>query len=150
MRRKRVHAVAAGVLVAVAATLAVPGTSGADPPVARDPSVIIRWNEIAERTLTENTVPVPASSLYLGFASLAMYDAVVTIEGRYEPWATNPERKPTPRPRSPRPPPPTTCCATTSRPRRMRSPPTTPRRGHMHNGSARCTAAGSGRRPRQG
>ncbi len=90
MRRKRVHAVAAGVLVAVAATLAVPGTSGADPVVARDASVIVQWNQITQRTLAENAVAVPPSGLYYAFTALAMYDAVVTIEGGYEPWAEQP------------------------------------------------------------
>ena len=28
--------------------------------------------------------------MYYGFTSLAMYDAVVTIEGRYEPWSELP------------------------------------------------------------
>ena len=90
MRRKRVHAVAAGVLVAVVATLAVPGTSGADPVVARDASVIVQWNQITQRTLAENAVAVPPSGLYYAFTALAMYDAVVTIEGGYEPWAEQP------------------------------------------------------------
>ena len=90
MRRKRVHAVAAGVLVAVAATLAVPGTSGADPVVARDASVIVQWNQITPRTLVENAVAIPPSGLYYAFTALAMYDAVVTIEGGYEPWAEQP------------------------------------------------------------
>jgi hypothetical protein len=78
-------------LCVAGATLAVvPGTSAADPPIARDASVIARWNEIAERTIGENAVPVPASGLYFGFASLAVYDAVVTIEGRYEPRLDQP------------------------------------------------------------
>ncbi|GAB3606237.1 vanadium-dependent haloperoxidase [Conyzicola nivalis] len=52
-----------------------------------DPSVITKWNEIAERTIyAENQTPVPASTLYFGFVSIAMYDAVVAIEGRYEPY----------------------------------------------------------------
>jgi len=53
--------------------------------------VITEWNAIAARTIfTENTTPIPASSLYFGFVSIAMYDAVVTIEGGYEPYAQQP------------------------------------------------------------
>jgi hypothetical protein len=59
--------------------------------VASDPAVIAEWNAIAARTiLSENATPVPASALYFGFVSLAVYDAVVAIEGGYEPYAQQP------------------------------------------------------------
>ena len=59
--------------------------------------MIVEWNEITERTLVENGQPIFHSMLYYGFTALAMYDAVVTIEGGYEPWSELPERTPTPR-----------------------------------------------------
>jgi hypothetical protein len=71
-------------------TWAAPATIHAKPPVARDAAVIVQWNEITERTLAENAQPVPTSMVFYGFTALAMYDAVVTIEGRYEPWAQQP------------------------------------------------------------
>lgn len=56
-----------------------------------DPAVIMRWNTIAARTIyTENATPVPSSSLYFGFVSLAVYDAVVAIEGGYQPYLDQP------------------------------------------------------------
>jgi hypothetical protein len=56
--------------------------------------VITEWNVIASRTIyTENGLPVPSGPLYFGFVSLAMYDAVVTIEGGYEPYAEQPRRR---------------------------------------------------------
>ena len=65
---------------------AVPTTSHAVPPVSRDAAVVTEWSAIAQRTiLTENATPVPAAPLYFGCVSLAVYDAVVTIEGRYAP-----------------------------------------------------------------
>ena len=82
--------------------------------------MIVEWNEITERTLVENAQPIFQSILYYGFTALAMYDAVVTIEGGYEPWTQLPRAKPTPHPRWRRRPPPTGCCATTSRTRRRR------------------------------
>jgi hypothetical protein len=83
--------VAVGLLAAGAlGTWAAPEAIHATPPVDRDAAVIVRWNEITERTVAENAVPIPPSGLYFAFASLAMYDAVVTIEGRYEPWAPQP------------------------------------------------------------
>jgi PAP2 superfamily len=60
--------------------------------VRADPAVITRWNTIAGRTIyTENATPVPVGSLYFGFVSLAVYDAVVAIEGRYEPYLKQPK-----------------------------------------------------------
>jgi hypothetical protein len=59
--------------------------------VDSNPVVITRWNEIAARTIfTENSTPIPASGLYFGFVSIAVYDAVVTIKGGYEPYARQP------------------------------------------------------------
>ena len=56
-----------------------------------DPAVITTWNAIAERTIfTENLTPIPSSGLYLGFVSIAVYDAVVAIEGRYRPYLKQP------------------------------------------------------------
>jgi hypothetical protein len=56
-----------------------------------DPAVIIGWNTIATRTIfTENATPVPAAPLYYGFVSLAVYDAVVAIEGGYQPYLRQP------------------------------------------------------------
>jgi hypothetical protein len=82
-------ALVAAACVATQASLAAP--SQAAPPVASDPAVITEWNAIAARTIfTENSTPIPASGLYFGFVSLAVYDAVVTIEGGYEPYADQP------------------------------------------------------------
>ena len=69
---------------------ALPAETSAGPEVTRDAAVIIKWNEITERTLIENAQPVPTWLVYFGFTSLAMYDAVVTIEGRFEPWSELP------------------------------------------------------------
>ena len=83
---------AALVTTACAATQAgLAAPSQAVVPVASDPAVIPEWNAIAARTIfTENSTPIPASGLYFGFVSLAVYDAVVTIEGGYEPYADQP------------------------------------------------------------
>ena len=71
-----------------AAQVVLAAPSQADPPVASDPAAITEWNRIAARTiLTENATPIPTSGLYFGFVSLAIYDAVVAIEGGYKPYA---------------------------------------------------------------
>src|SRR5215207_8739167 len=74
----------------VAAQTLLPTSSQAGPNVAADPAVITTWNGITARTLAENAVPIPTSGLYYGFVSLAVYDAVVTIEGGYEPYSAQP------------------------------------------------------------
>lgn len=54
-------------------------------------SVITDWNAIAERTIyAENAIPIPSSSLYFGFVSIAMYDAVIAIEGGYTTYTPQP------------------------------------------------------------
>ena len=40
--------------------------------------------------MTESGQPLPNLIIYYGFTALAMYDAVVAIEGRYEPWSQLP------------------------------------------------------------
>jgi hypothetical protein len=63
----------------------------AHPPVAADPAVITEWDAIAARTIfTENATPAPLSNLYFGYVSIAVYDAVVAIEGEYEPYNPQP------------------------------------------------------------
>ena len=48
----------------------------------------MEWDSIAVRTIiTERQTPIPVTPLYLSFTSVAMYDAVVAIEGGLEPFA---------------------------------------------------------------
>jgi hypothetical protein len=52
-----------------------------------DPAVITEWNEIAQKTLLADTKKaIPADFLYMGFVHAAVYNAVVGIQGRYEPY----------------------------------------------------------------
>ena len=90
MQLRRLVALLTMTCAVTAAVVAVPHNSAADPLVARDASAIVRWNEIAERTILENAVPVPASSLYYAFVAVAVYDAVVAIEGEYEEFTEQP------------------------------------------------------------
>ena len=80
-------AIAATVCVAVQFNAPVPASAG----IRTDAAVITQWNEIAVRTIfTENSNPVPSSGLYFGFASIAVYDAVVAIRGGYQPYLRQP------------------------------------------------------------
>jgi hypothetical protein len=80
------------VLAAGLATSAVTVPSSLAAPASQaDPAVITTWNSIAARTIfTENATPIPVSGLYFGFVSIAVYDAVVTIEGGYRPYLDQP------------------------------------------------------------
>jgi hypothetical protein len=55
-------------------------------PVTSDPSSVTSWNQIALTTLLADTTKAQDVLLYLGFVDAAMYDAVVGIDGRYEPY----------------------------------------------------------------
>jgi hypothetical protein len=94
MNRRGIGAVAVGLLtVGLFGTWVAPATGHADPPVARDADVIVEWNRITERTVFDPVnapQPIPTSLVWYAFTALAMYDAVVTIEGRYEPWSELP------------------------------------------------------------
>jgi hypothetical protein len=85
--RSWLAAVATAVLLAALATgtasAATPTTMGAD-----DPTVINDWNAIATATLAgDTTKPPPEHVLYMAFVHAAVHDAVVGIEGRYEPYS---------------------------------------------------------------
>jgi hypothetical protein len=91
MQHRKFGPLAVGLLAAGTFSIwAVPATGHADPRVGRDARVIVEWNRITERTLAENAQPIPTSMVFYGFTSLAMYDAVVTIEGGFEPWSELP------------------------------------------------------------
>jgi hypothetical protein len=70
------------------APVAVAAPSQAVPNIGRDPDVIREWNAIAAGAIfaPPAPTPVPASSLYFAFASIAMHEAVVAIDGGYEPY----------------------------------------------------------------
>ena len=79
----------AALLLATPAALTSPAR--ATPRVARDPAVIRTWDAIAVRTIVvQGLKPPPVTQLYLGFVSAAMYNAVVTIDGRFTPYTTQP------------------------------------------------------------
>jgi hypothetical protein len=53
-----------------------------------DPDVIGHWNLVAQATQLGDTTKRPQEHfLYLAFLNIAMYDAVVGIHGRYQPFA---------------------------------------------------------------
>lgn len=92
VHRKRVRGLAKGVAAVGLTSLlfTAPLTATAKDTTsdqARDAAVISEWNQIAQTTLTaDTTTSVPEDFLYMGFVQAAVYNAVVGIEGRYEPY----------------------------------------------------------------
>jgi hypothetical protein len=64
------------------------GSATAGPPApVETASVVSDWNAIAMTTLTGDTSKAPQEGfVYLGFVHAAIYDAVVGVHGRYEPY----------------------------------------------------------------
>jgi hypothetical protein len=80
---------AALAVAALLATLATGTATAATPTTvgAGDPTVITDWNTIAVTTLVGDTTKQGTETiLYMGFVQAAVYDAVVGVEGRYEPY----------------------------------------------------------------
>jgi hypothetical protein len=49
-------------------------------------NIVQQWNAIAENTVVGSGAFQPEGFIYMGYASAAVYDAVVSIEGGYEPY----------------------------------------------------------------
>ncbi|MGZ6563573.1 MAG: vanadium-dependent haloperoxidase [Solirubrobacteraceae bacterium] len=83
-RTRRWLAACAGVLV-LAPLGATPTASAAT--TAGDPTVISDWNALAATTVGADPTKAPQETpLYVGFVQAAVYDAVVGIDRRYEPY----------------------------------------------------------------
>ena len=71
-----------------ASILLIPLFSASDVAAQTDRDVVLRWNKIAEDTITPKVFQ-NEGLIYMAYVSAAIYDAVVVIEGSYEPYALN-------------------------------------------------------------
>jgi hypothetical protein len=92
IRRRKAHlpswlaAFTAAVLLATLATGTATAATGATA-ATDDAGVITDWNAIAVSTLAGDTTKTPVEAiLYMAFVHAAAYDAVVGVEGRYQPY----------------------------------------------------------------
>ena len=85
--KRHVWPLAVALLVMLALVPATSGTAGAKPSPG-DASVITEWNQIGANTIAADPPIIghPQALLYMGFVQAAVYDAVVGIAGRYEPY----------------------------------------------------------------
>lgn len=59
------------------------------------PASVIQWNQIAQRTTVQVAkMYISQSEIYMAYVQAAVYDAVVSIQGHYQPYALNLTRRP--------------------------------------------------------
>jgi hypothetical protein len=89
MSRLRNGAKGTAVVLLTSLIVAAPATATAKDTASKsnDPALVSEWNELAQKTfLADTTKSIPEDFLYMGFLHAAVYNAVVGIEGRYEPY----------------------------------------------------------------
>lgn len=60
------------------------------------PAAVINWNQIAQRTAIQVAkMYISQSEIYISYEQAAVYDAVVSIQGHYQPYALKLKRRPT-------------------------------------------------------
>jgi hypothetical protein len=72
--------------LAVAAVAASPGTTGNATAALPPGNTVAQWNKIAEDTVVGSGAFQTEGFIYMAYASAAVYDAVVAIEGGFEPY----------------------------------------------------------------
>jgi vanadium-dependent haloperoxidase-like protein len=73
-------------LIGIGALLAGLLGGGLSPVVAASPSTVVAWNKIAEDTVVGSGAFQNEGWIYMGYTEIAVYDAVVAIDGQYEPY----------------------------------------------------------------
>src|SRR6478736_968508 len=83
-RRSRATALLVGVAIAVV----IGGTASRNAQAALPalPNTVQQWNKIAEDTVVGSGAFQGEGEIYMGYVSLAVYDAVVAIQGGYAPY----------------------------------------------------------------
>jgi hypothetical protein len=87
MKRKRTNVLRAVAIAAVALAVAAPAGTTRDAAAALPPgNTAEQWNKIAEDTVVGSGAFQGEGFVYMAYASAAVYDAVVAIEGGYTPY----------------------------------------------------------------
>ncbi len=83
-------------VVALLLLLLPPGTAfGQAPAAPASPAAVIHWNEIAQRVIIQVAKQTPTPSvIYMAYPQAAVYDAVLAIEGGYQPYKLNLKPRP--------------------------------------------------------
>jgi hypothetical protein len=94
MRFKSVASLAMTVVTALAMSLLMPSamatTRAGGPQASGPPDVsIANWDSVAMQAFTAAALPPPDGHVIFAYTAIAMYDAVVAIEGGYQPFAVD-------------------------------------------------------------
>src|SRR6476646_7979122 len=76
-------------VVALAVAVAIGGATGRRAQAVLDPTLpntVQQWNKVAEDTVVGSGAFQGEGEIYMAYASTAVYDAVVAIQGGYEPY----------------------------------------------------------------
>src|SRR5215831_1106550 len=84
MKTRRFGRVMFGVALAILVVFTSQGAEAALPPG----NSVQQWNKISEDTVVASGAFGNEGLIYLAYVSAAVYDAVVAIEGGYEPYGT--------------------------------------------------------------
>ena len=69
-----------GLVASVLGVILVTNAQAGDP--------IAAWNQISQNAVVASKHPLPVTSVEFAMVQLAIYDAVESIDGRYEPYYT--------------------------------------------------------------
>src|SRR4029453_13416855 len=96
MNRRPLVVLALAVLVLWAAVAAPARARPRSVATAASPQVVAGWNATGAATLLASGKPQPESMIYIGLTQAAVYDAVIAIEGGFEPYLIVPAGPPGP------------------------------------------------------
>ena len=85
-RRYRLLGLLLGVAVVAAAVAGATSRTAAQAALPALPNTVQQWNKIAEDTVVGSGAFQGEGEIYMGYESLAVYDAVVAIQGGFEPY----------------------------------------------------------------
>src|SRR6266540_5714815 len=87
MKRRRTNVLPIAAIAAVALVVAAAAGTTRGAVVALLPgNTVAQWNQIAEDTVVGSGPFQGEGFIYMAYASAAVYDAVVAIEGGYQPY----------------------------------------------------------------
>src|SRR6266508_3945919 len=87
MKRRRTHVRRLAAVAAVAFAVAASAGTTRDASAALPPgNTVAQWNKIAEDTVVGSGTVATEPFIYMAYVSAAVYDAVVAIEGGFEPY----------------------------------------------------------------
>jgi hypothetical protein len=134
----KAHALRLAAIAVMAVAIAGVAGTARDAAAALPPgNTVAQWNKIAEDTVVGSGTFLPEGFLYMAYPSAAVYDAVVAIEGGFEPYGPAIDAPGGRRSTRPLSRPPTGHYGPTSRPKRA----TPPRRRRCTRSAWECARA---------